>query len=43
MGQLVLGLLTFVSVFFVWLLLWLWDRFFNMVVACAPLVVDLKK
>jgi hypothetical protein len=27
---------------FVWLLLWLWMRFFNMVVACVPLVVALK-
>jgi hypothetical protein len=35
MEQAVFGLLAFVYVFFVGLLLWLWERFFNMVVACA--------
>ena len=42
----VLGLVCFLG--FVWLLLWLWMGFFNMVVVrkevvdCVPLVVDVK-
>jgi hypothetical protein len=42
MEQYFLGLLTFVCVFLVWLLLWLWKLFFNMVVSFVPVVVDLK-
>jgi hypothetical protein len=42
MEQYFLELLAFVCVFLVWLLFWLWKLFFNMVVACAPVVVDLK-
>jgi hypothetical protein len=34
-AQPVLILLSFVTVFFIWLL-WLWERFFNIIVPCAP-------